>query len=306
MNPSIFFRMMLGIAVWLAPAAVHAQASLARKAAAELMEVFGEAGARQSAREATEMGGERAVREVLEKAAVQGGDDLVRQVVHLGKAQGPRALRAVQGDPALMTRALTGLPEGRMAAAVGEASRQPALMAKLVRTHGDEALAAAARHPGVGAKVIDDFGAGGLKAARELGTDEVLVLAKTRGFRELPAAARQKFAGLLDRNPRAVSKFLKLAAGGTAIVLTVGFVNQLEAELFGEGGRLVAPLITYGWIAGGILVAALAVFLGRMVLPGGSRRQGSHHDPMAVEKARTASHKTRLRSHRRTTTQFRG
>jgi len=272
MNASNFLRITLGIALWLAPATVHAQASLARKAAAELVEAFGEAGARHSAREAAEFGGERAVREVLEKAAVQGGDKLVRQVVNLGKTQGPRALRAIQGDPALMTRALTSLPEGRMAAAVGEASRQPALMAKLVRTHGDEALAAAARHPGVGAKVIDDFGAGGLRAARELGTDEVLVLAKTRGFRELPLAAQRKFAGLLDQNPRAVSNFLKLAAGGTAIVLTVGFVNQLEAELFGEGGRLAAPLITYSWIAGAVLVAALAVFLGRLVLPKRSPR----------------------------------
>lgn len=272
MNPSLILRITLGIALWLAPATVHAQASLARKAAAELMEAFGEAGARQSAREAAEIGGERAVREVLEKAAVQGGDDLVRQVVQLAKAQGPRALRAVQGDPALMTRALAALPEGRMVAAIGEASRQPALLAKLVRTHGDEALAAAARHPGVGAKLIDDFGAGGLKAARELGTDEVLILAKARGFGSLPAAAQRKFAGLLDRNPRAVSNFLKLAAGGTAIVLTVGFVNQLEAELFGEGGRLAAPLVAVGWVTGGLLMAALAVVLGRIVL----RRRPQH------------------------------
>lgn len=234
------------------------QGGMVRKGVTELIEAFSKSGARESAKELAELGGETAVREVLEKAARQGGDELVGQVVALGKSGGARALKVLDADPALMAKALRGVPEGKLADSVIEAARNPELMARLVRTHGDEALTAAARHPGIGGEVIETFGSSGLKATRELGTDQVIVLAKTKGFRELPTAAQRKFLGLLDQNPRAVTNLLKLAAGGAAIVLTVDFVNQLEAEMFGEGGRLVRPMITFGWIIGGLIVAALA------------------------------------------------
>ena len=134
-------------------------------------------------------------------------------------------------------------------------------MAKLVRAHGDEVLTASARHPGIGTQVIDEFGGAGIKAAKELGTDEVLVLAKAKGFRELPEAAQRKFVSLLDRDPRAVTNFLNLAAGGTAIVMSADFVNKLEEEVFGKGGnpgRLTQTMVSYSWVIGGILAAALA------------------------------------------------
>jgi hypothetical protein len=159
-----------------------------------------------------------------------------------------------------MAKALRAVPDAKVADAVLEASRQPALMAKLVRSHGDEALTASARHPGIGTQVIDEFGGAGLKAAKELGTDDVLVLARTKGFRELPEAAQRKFVGLLDRDPRAVTNFLILAGGGTAIVMTADFVNKVEAEVLGKDGkpgRLTQPLVFYSWVIGGVLVVAL-------------------------------------------------
>lgn len=244
----------------LSPITAHAQGSIVRKVVTELVEFFAGAGAKQATKELAEIGGEKAVREVIEKAATQGGDDLVRQVVSLGKSSGPRALKALEADPALMTKALRTIPDGKVADAVLEASRQPALMAKLVRSHGDEVLTASARHPGIGTQVIDEFGGAGLKAAKELGTDDVLVLARTKGFRELPETAQRKFVTLLDRDPRAVTNFLILAGGGTAIVMTADFVNKLEDEVFGKDGkpgRLTQPMIFYSWVIGGVLVAAL-------------------------------------------------
>ncbi len=261
MKPSALISAVILAAIFFVPVSARAQGSLVRKGGTELLEWFAGSGAKQSARELAEIGGEKTVREVLEKAAASGGDDLVRQVVALGKSSGPRALKALEGDPALMTKALRGLPEGKMADAVIEASRQPALMAKLVRAHGDEVLSASAGHPGIGMQVIDDFGGAGLKAAKELGTDEVLVLARTKGFRELPQAAQGKFISLLDRDPRAVTNLLRLAAGGTAIVLTADFVNQAEVKLLGkdgEAGPLVQPMVTFAQIIGGVLAAALA------------------------------------------------
>lgn len=246
-----------------APISARAQGGFVRKGATELVEWFAASGAKQSARELAEIGGEKTVREVLEKAAIQGGDDLVKQVVSLGKSSGPRALKALEGDPALMTKALRSLPDGKVADAVIEASRQPSLMAKLVRTHGDEVLAASARHPGIGTGVIEEFGSAGLKATKNLGTDEVLVLARTKGFRELPRATQSKFISLLDRDPRAVSNLLRLAAGGTAIVLTADLVNKFEAEMFGKNdspGKLTQTMVSYSWVFGGILAAALAAY----------------------------------------------
>jgi hypothetical protein len=241
------------------PTSAHAQGGIARKGVMELLEFFTKEGARDLA----EIGGEKAVREIIEKAAAQGGDDLVRQVVVLAKSNGPRALKALEGDPALMTKALRSLPEGKVADAVIEASRQPTLMAKLVRAHGDDVLTASARHPGIGTQVIDEFGPAGLKAAKDLSTDEVITLAKVKGFRELPQAAQGKFLSLLDRDPKAMCNLLILAGGGTAIVLTADFVNKAGIEIFGKDGnpgRLTKLMVFYSWLVGGLLAAALAAY----------------------------------------------
>jgi hypothetical protein len=251
------------IGIVFAPAPADAQGGLVRKGVSEFLEGFAGAGAEQSAKELAEIGGERTIREVVEKAASQGGDNLVMLVVSLGKSNGPRAVKALEGDPALMTKALRGLPVGKVADAVIEASRQPALMAKLVRSHGEDVLAASARHPGIGTQVIEEFGEAGLKATKDLGTEEILILARTKGFRELPQAAQSKFISLLDRDPRAVTNLLRLAAGGTAIVLSADLVNKFEGEWFGKDGkpgRMTQAMVTYSWIGGGVLVAALLVY----------------------------------------------
>jgi len=260
MNRRALIPLLLASLFALWPTGVRAQGALVRKSLTELIEVFTKAGTKQSARELAEIGGERAVREVLEKAALQGGDELVASVVAVAKAGGPRTLTAIGSDPALMTRALQALPEGRVADAVIEASRQPALMSMLVRAHGDDVLAASAKHPGVGAQVIDEFGGAGLKATKTLGTDEVILLVKTKGFRELPVAAQSRFLGLLERNPRGVTNFLKLAGGGAAIMLTADFVNKAEEKLLGEAGKdgpMVAPMVATGRALGVLLVVAL-------------------------------------------------
>ena len=259
-HPFVLFAVIIpGILASAVPA--YGQGAMVRKGVTELIEYFTKSGAKQSAKELAEIGGDKTVREVLEKAAKEGGDELVGQVVGLSRRGGPRTLQALGPDPALMTKALRGSPENQLADSVIESARNPALMAKLVRAHGDEAIVAAARHPGIGTQVIDEFGSAGIKATRELGTDQVIVLAKTKGFRDLPAAAQQKFVGLLDRKPREVVNFLMLAAGGTGIVLTADLINKLQAEIVGPGGRLTQAMVFYGWVVGGILTAALASYL---------------------------------------------
>ncbi len=260
------------VVIFFAPVCAHAQeGAFVREAITELVEFFAKTGAKTgaetvattAAKELAEIGGEKAVREVLEKAAKEGGDDLVRQVVLLGKSNGPRAIKALEGEPALMTKALQGLPKGSMADVVAEASSQPTLMAKLVRAQGEEVLTASASHPGIGLQVIDEFGGAGLKAAKTLGTDDVIILARTRGFRELPLASQSKFISLLDRDPRAVINFLMLAGGGTAIVMTADLVNKMEKKVIGTDGKPGTgeqAIRSYTWIIGGVGVAAMAAY----------------------------------------------
>lgn len=246
----------------LTPSVSHAQGGLARKAVTELVEIFTKSSAKNTAKEFAEIGGEKAVRDVIEKAAAQGGDDLVGQVASLGRSNGPRAIKALEVDPALMTKALKGLPEKQMADAVNEAARNPSLMTKLVHAHGDEVLTVSARHPGIGTQVIDEFGEAGLKATKQLDTGDVIILARMKGFRELPESAQRKFLNLLGRKPNeVVANIIKLAAGGTGIILTADFVNKLEDEIFGtsgQPGRLTNTMVFYSWLIGGILAASLA------------------------------------------------
>lgn len=264
MKYQLYFITGIFVIILMSTTSAHAQGGVVRKGVTELIEYFTISGAKQSAKELAEIGGEKAVQELLEKVANEGGDELVGQVVSLSKRGGPRTLQALEHDPALMTKALQSLPENQLSDSVIETARNPGLMAKLVRSHGYEAIVAAARHPGIGTKVIDDFGKAGLKAVNELGTDQIVVLAKTKGFHDMPAVAQQKFVGLLDRDPRAVSNLIKLSSAGAAIVLTADFVNKLEEELFGKdgkSGRLTEAMVFYGWLTGGILVAALALYL---------------------------------------------
>lgn len=242
-----------------------AQAALVRKPVVEILEYFAKKGGGQGLKELEEAGGEKAVREIVERATKQGGDDLARQVVTLTRKQGSRALEAVSADPAAMVKALKSVPEDQLVSVVAESARHPDLMAKLVRTHGDEVLLASTRHPGVGMQVIEEFGAGGLKAANTLGTDKMLILGRTRGFGQLPEASQKTLSGLLNRSPLEVVNALIIIGGGTAIVLTADKVNKILDMLIGthdKPGPIIEPVVTYSWMIGGCLVAILMAYSG--------------------------------------------
>jgi hypothetical protein len=242
-----------------------AQSSLVRKPVVEILEYFAKKGGTQGLKELEQAGGEKAVIEIVERATKQGGDELAQQVVTLTRKQGSRALEAVSADPAVMVKALKSVPEDRLVSIVAESARNPDLIAKLVRTHGDEVLLTSARHPGVGMQVIEEFGTGGLKAANALSTDKMLVLGRTKGFGQLPEASQKMFSGMLNRSPKEVVNALIIIGGGAAILLTADKVNQIADIVIGtpdKPGPLIEPVITYTWIVGGIVVAFLLGYAG--------------------------------------------
>lgn len=242
-----------------------AQASLVRKPVVEILELFAKKGGTHGLKELEQAGGEKAVLEIVERATKQGGDELAQQVVTLIRKQGARALEAVSADPAVMVKALKSVPEDRLVSVVAESARHPDLMAKLVRTHGDEVLLASSRHPGVGMQVIEEFGAGGLNAAKSLSSDKMLMLGRTKGFGQLPEASKNTLSGLLNRSPLEVVNALAIIGGGTAIVLTADKVNQIGDIVIGTAnkpGRIIAVVETYSWVLGGCLVAVLLGYAG--------------------------------------------
>ena len=234
------------------PGESHAQSGMAVKAVRELVEIFTKSGAKTAERELAEIGGEKTLKEVIEKAAAQGGDDLVKQVESLAKKNGPRAIKAVETDPALMTEAIKLLPENQLNDVIAEAARNPSLMTKLVRSHGVEVLTVSARHPSIGTQVVDEFGEAGLKAAKQLDTDGMVALARTKGFRELPDSAKRKFTSLLDRKPREVANFLR-PENGVGIALTAKLVDKIAQALF-----FYWLFSDYKGLIVGIVAAALA------------------------------------------------
>lgn len=242
-----------------------AQTALVRKPVIEILEYFAKKGGGQGLKELEQAGGEKAVRDIVELATKQGGDDLAQQVVTLTRNQGSRALEALSADPSVMVKALKSVPEDQLVGVVAESARHPDLIAKLARTHGDAVLLASSRHPGVGMQVIEEFGAGGLKAANILDTDKMLVLGRTRGFNQLPEASQKTLSGLLDRNPREVVNALMILGGGTAIVLTTDKVNKIADIVIGtrdKPGPMIEPVVTYSWIFGGCLVVILLAYAG--------------------------------------------
>lgn len=242
-----------------------AQSGVVGKAAAELIDFVAKSGTKESVEQLAEMGGEKAVKDVLERAAKEGGEEMVIRAVGLTKSRGPRTLKAIQADPATMIKAIDCMPENRIAGALAEAGRDPVLIAKLVRNHGDEALELAARHPGIGSKVIEQFGDAGLKAARSLDTDDLIILAKVKGLDSLPPASREKFLRLLGDNPKAVNQAIKLAAAGTGLVLTTKIVNDLEAAVLGKDGvpgQLNRQLNVGVWMVVGVVSLSLIAYAG--------------------------------------------
>lgn len=262
MRAPIFLTLCIIFGWALTPSIASAQSPVVKKGVTEVLEILTRSGGKNATEELAEYGGERAIRELVEKVAMEGGEQLVGEVVALAKSQGPRVIKAIEADPVVMTRALRSIPEDKIAGSLAESMRNPGLIAKLTRRHGAEALELSASHPGVGAKVIDEFGESGLKAARALETEDMITLAKVKGLNDLPSTSRRDFLETLGRNPKGVNQAIKVAAAGTALVLTADFVTRLKEETLGETGRFNRQSNTLLWSVVALIVAVFGGYAG--------------------------------------------
>jgi hypothetical protein len=226
------------LALALPAGAAFAQGAAVRAAAKELAEVIVERGGRAAAEDLARFGGEEAVRGVLEKAAREGGESLAERAAQLGRSEGLDALRVIDRAPARWVGALEGLPKDALRPAILAARREPELMTKLVTTYGERAAEVAARHPGIGPRLVEKLGQDGIDLGMKLGPDEAMIL--TRHADEIAALAPAERSAVLARIGRAPKAVLGFLERNPRVLLTsAGLAAFLAAkdQLLGPAGE---------------------------------------------------------------------
>ena len=154
------------------------QAVVARELIEQATEkVFQHAG-QEGLRELTEMGGEATVRSVLEQASREGGEQLFRKAAQYGIEDGPSAIRMIERSPAKMVSALDEMSPTLRSAGIQAVERDPQVLVPLVNRFGALAMEAAARHPGVGEKLVQSLGSDGIALSGKLTTDQAVVASR--------------------------------------------------------------------------------------------------------------------------------
>lgn len=257
----------------------EAQVSTVAKLARELVDVVIAKGGQQAARELAALGGESLARETLEAAVKEGGEALAQKLSARTIEYGPALLRVAKPSPAKFLSAFDELSPAVQRSVAQAMAREPELMANLFFKLGKESLVSAAKHPGVGTKVMDALGSEGAEALGKMSTDQAIQLGritpqlarlpdpKRRGLLEMIGKAPGRTLELLERNPNVlrtgalVGLFLanqeRILGGAEVITDANGNVSVVEKPGFVE--RLwkqtaqTTPISVLFWVMGLIL-----------------------------------------------------
>jgi hypothetical protein len=231
---------LFGVVVSLsrAPVAEATQESaLAHAAAREVAEILLGQAEKQGAREVAALGGEATIREVLERVAKEGGKAGVQSIVRLSKAYGVDAIRAARVAPRLtssyMERISPELVPGALRA-IGR-SEERAIIKRLDAELVPSALEAAARHPGVGAQIVDKLGAAGVRASERLDTEALIRLARSAEAGKVAALPLREQKGLIA----AIVEFMEKHPHIVLTTAAVAAFVRYEDEILGGQGEIV-------------------------------------------------------------------
>jgi hypothetical protein len=230
--------------VTLAVPARAQEATLARTAAKEVLEILStqaeKEGAKSVARELAEFGGEAAVRQTMEQVARESGEEGVVNVVRLSKSYGIDAVKAAKVAPKLtanfVDRVSPELAPGALRALARPEER--AVLTKLNSELVPGALEAAARHPGVGAEVVDKLGVAGIRASQTFDTDAMIQLARSSDAARLAALPAAERKGLITAITNFIEKHPKTVLGAAGLGL---FVTYKDDILGGKGEVVIGP-----------------------------------------------------------------
>lgn len=228
-------------------------AAVGRAAVKETLEAIGRRatseGAESVTRELIQFGGEAAVRETVERVAREAGEQTAMRAARLVDAHGVVALRAIRSAPsggaAPLIAAIDQTAPDLVAPALRALARdgEGEALATLGARFGPSALETAARHPGVGTRLVGSLGEDGVLIAARATTDEAISFARhaddlaalapdTRaGVMRALAAAPGKAAAFLDKHP----KFFLIAGAGAL------FVANADSLLDGTAQVVLGP-----------------------------------------------------------------
>ncbi len=220
------------------------EATLARTAAKEVLEILStqaeKQGVKTAAQSLAEFGGEAAVRQTMEQVARETGEEGVVNVVRLSKSYGIDAVKAAKVAPKLtanfVDRVSPELAPGALRALARPEER--AVLTKLDSELVPGALEAAARHPGVGAEVVDKLGVAGVRASQRFDTDAMIQLARSPDAARVAALPVSERKGVITAITNFIEKHPKTVLGAAGLGL---FVTYKDDILGGKGEIVIGP-----------------------------------------------------------------
>jgi hypothetical protein len=209
----------LGFAPVMAHAGVTSRA--AREAAEAALRLLG----REAAKEGTD-----ALARKIERLAIRHGDEVLTAV----RKGGPEAVRLIEAA------GVHGEPAARVLARYGpEAARivvRPALM-ELVERHGDDAVRAFLKHPGLAEPVVGALGKPGARALAAVGPRNARRLAILAEDGTLARSGRwSELVAVIERHGDRAMDFVWRHKGALAVATVLG-TFLADPEAFLGGGR---------------------------------------------------------------------
>jgi hypothetical protein len=247
---ALLILMVINTVVVLTPTKAIGFGGLVRKPAQELIEVVSEyillrKGSRELSKELTDLGGETALRKITERTIREGGEQSMTVLLRLTKNHGPDVIRVmnVSAKPQKILKVINEIPEdlaGRAIRAMSAGQEGKALV-KIVEKYGEPALKSELKHPGIGVRVINDFGQAGIELAEKLSTKEMLTLSRhSKDIAKLPIEQKDElikmFLSYPDRMIKFIAKFIEQNPGKvlfTAATTTIILANS--DNVLGDG-----------------------------------------------------------------------
>jgi hypothetical protein len=220
------------------------EGALVRTVAKEVVESLAaqaeKQGARAMLRELAEFGGEAAARDVFAAVARTSGAQGVKRIAHLSKTYGLDALRAAKAAPGVTARFMEQVAPELAPGALRALAREgeTAVWSRIDQALVPAALEAAARHPGIGAPVVEKLGAAGALAAKRYDTDLLIQLARSPAVETMATLPAAEKKGLITAIVDFLEKHPKVVLTGTAVGLFVQYKKQL---LGGDGAIVPGP-----------------------------------------------------------------
>jgi hypothetical protein len=220
------------------------EATLARTAAKEVIEILStqaeKQGVKSAAQTLAEFGGEAAVRQTMEQVARDAGEDGVVNVVRLSKSYGIDAMKAAKVAPKMTANFIDRVSPEFAPGALRALARpeERAVLTKLDTELVPGALEAAARHPGVGAEVVDKLGVAGVRASQRFDTDAMIQLARSPDAARVAALPAAQRKGLITAITNFIEQHPKTVLGAAGLGLFVVYKNDI---LGGKGEIVLGP-----------------------------------------------------------------